>query len=646
MQVLTHLFGSVDGYRTLAKSEGVTEAEDAALGSLGFGSPKSGTEFEVLQHSLCMAGRLLPSGRYAITRLFAGPTDIAGRQTVERRTILLSSAQWLELSHSELAATLQKPTLWNREAFACGDVATMHPHGATDLLPRATELHRRAFDALLAAQQVGRCAALPAEDRWNEAILKLPSLLSENQILGYGWGIGLWAVPTGVWIATLRTEGGHRNIFKAPTAGAWRHKDLVDQLGTDFRAPRVTAQPAPLVTHLPWWRSWKRIAAVTSIVVIAGIASITFYNSRTARPIDARNIKRVIDGSAGTSSGSADAPGSPSQSTSSGGADAPGSPSQSTSSGSADAPGSPSQPAFEGSSGDSRAFGSGEGDPNAPQQSESLNMAAPPATPADAPNSAPMDTPAGVPSMDPASPQTPQPDSSPNSPPNSAPNPPPNIPPVQPGTAPWDDETLALHTTMELGTRLDALIASATPSAMEAVSIGQQLLDQSTETAKAAKILAEQNKPLPRVFNFDTTKTTQPGIAEDLKLHIASDPILPIAVMKQIAVFMTRFKQSCMATRLGELELKIPDALKASPEWTALQSKFAAQKLPQWPRAIPFLNWYAASDTTRKQLPLEAATMQAAGFLSDAIRQTPNASGLVRELDRLAQRQTAQGPIP
>ena len=35
MQALTHLFGSTDGYRTLARAPGVSDAEDAALAALG-----------------------------------------------------------------------------------------------------------------------------------------------------------------------------------------------------------------------------------------------------------------------------------------------------------------------------------------------------------------------------------------------------------------------------------------------------------------------------------------------------------------------------------------------------------------------------------------------------------------------------------
>ena len=58
-RALTHFFGSTDGYRTLARAPGVTDAEDAALASLGFGSPRTQSGFDALDSVPCMAGRVL-----------------------------------------------------------------------------------------------------------------------------------------------------------------------------------------------------------------------------------------------------------------------------------------------------------------------------------------------------------------------------------------------------------------------------------------------------------------------------------------------------------------------------------------------------------------------------------------------------------
>ena len=41
------------------------------------------------------------------------------------------------------------------------------------------------------------------EARFSKAILRLPALLPPEQSMALGWGIGLWSVPTGVWLATL-----------------------------------------------------------------------------------------------------------------------------------------------------------------------------------------------------------------------------------------------------------------------------------------------------------------------------------------------------------------------------------------------------------------------------------------------------------
>ncbi|MFZ4697881.1 MAG: hypothetical protein ACOYMO_07730, partial [Phycisphaerales bacterium] len=275
MQALTHLFGSTDGYRTLARAPGVSDAEDAALAALGFGSPRTSEEFESLAASPCMAGRLLPSGRYAITRLFVGQSDVAGRQTVERRTLVLSNETWMHLAGCDLWATLLDERNWTRDAFANGTPISVHAATSDDLLPRASEIEQRTFDALLSAHEVGRCAALPMEARFSKAILRLPALLPPEQSMALGWGIGLWSVPTGVWLATLRTPSNGRSSFVAPTAGAWRHPDRIASLGSDA-APRMPrAERMTAASPLQGWKMPSLIAGALLVLAVVVWLAIT-----------------------------------------------------------------------------------------------------------------------------------------------------------------------------------------------------------------------------------------------------------------------------------------------------------------------------------------------------------------------------------
>lgn len=232
-QALTHFFGSIDGYRTLARAEGVTDLEDAALAALGFGSPRSPSDFVSLGEAPCIAGRLLPSGRFAITRLFPGKPDIAGRQTVERRTLILDVEDWVRVLSTNLAAMLLHPPNWARESFEGGEPIRLQLYPASELLPPPADEEMRVFDALVEAQRIRRCAALPHEPRWDRAVLHLGSYLTPDRRRTFGWGVGLWAVPSGVFVATFRSGTRARSLFHAAQEGAWLHADLVERLGQE-----------------------------------------------------------------------------------------------------------------------------------------------------------------------------------------------------------------------------------------------------------------------------------------------------------------------------------------------------------------------------------------------------------------------------
>ena len=117
IQVSTHLFGSIEGYQTLFKSSDVSEIEERALSIFGFGSPKSKEEIDQLTQHPSVAARLLPSGRFAITRLFPGEADVAGRDTVERRTIIFSAHDWKFIVRCDIESLLKDENNFHRSMF-------------------------------------------------------------------------------------------------------------------------------------------------------------------------------------------------------------------------------------------------------------------------------------------------------------------------------------------------------------------------------------------------------------------------------------------------------------------------------------------------------------------------------------------------
>ena len=146
IQVSTHLFGSTDGYTTLAKSAHVSEADEHALSIFGFGSPKSQEDIDQLTRHPSVAGRLLPSGRFAITRLFPGKPDVAGRDTVERRSIIFSAQDWKCVVRCDLESLINDQQAFEREVFAKSLPHSVQVNDSEDLLPCAQELERRLYD--------------------------------------------------------------------------------------------------------------------------------------------------------------------------------------------------------------------------------------------------------------------------------------------------------------------------------------------------------------------------------------------------------------------------------------------------------------------------------------------------------------------
>ncbi|MFM1889522.1 MAG: hypothetical protein RLZZ565_279, partial [Planctomycetota bacterium] len=62
IRVGTHCFGSREGYRTLARSADVTDAEDAELGGFGFGQSADPAFLESLEREPSAFGRPLGGG--------------------------------------------------------------------------------------------------------------------------------------------------------------------------------------------------------------------------------------------------------------------------------------------------------------------------------------------------------------------------------------------------------------------------------------------------------------------------------------------------------------------------------------------------------------------------------------------------------
>jgi hypothetical protein len=599
----THLFGSVDGYRTLARAAGVSDAEDAALSAMGFGSPRSGSEFDSLLHRPCMAGRLLASGRFAITRLFPGAPDVAGRQTVERRTLILSSEQWLQACRCDLHATLLAPAAWSRDAFAAGRSIDLDPMPCQDLLPEPTEQDRRAYDALLAAHASGRCAILPDEPRWHQAMLRLAGLLPAGEAISLGWGVGLWNVPPGVWISTLREPGAPRNAFVAPTAGGWRHAEAVQRLGTGLPTrPPWSGQPA--AQRKP--RVDARLLIVASVATLVVLALVIrscmgFANppappslpSQSAKPAEPSSLTTA------TTAATTDDAAPPAQLAAS---TAPPTPDPTTITAPTDANPAPAS------------FGSTQqAEPGFGQASAEEPEADAAATP----------TPASPP-IPQVPPQTP--------PPAPSPAPSPSIPPASdPDSAPWDDATALLDRSIEiLGQARSAADATGHDATLARTEAADALLAIALETTSAARQVNAQ---------FRAAKQTAPVLVDlnagtvpaDAATRLADDTASP-DLLRQSALLVARFAQMVAALRL---DAAAGDMVDPDDPWTRKRNELAKARLTDWP-SDAFSRWFVARPDVRKNTARTVAATQVAELIRKAVEGRAGRTILSRALREAA----------
>ncbi|MCE9620169.1 MAG: hypothetical protein K8R92_09700 [Planctomycetes bacterium] len=255
IKVSTHLFGSTDGYQTLNKSDDVSEAEERALSIFGFGAPKSQEEIDRLVQVPSVAGRLLPGGRFALTRLFPGEPDVAGRDTVERRSILFSALDWREAVRGDLESLLSDENAFERGAFLKKEPHWVSLGESEDLLPQAGELERRLYDILLATPHQNACALVPDEPANRRALLRLLKLLPQREASLLSWGLGLFAATPGVRLATAsESVAAAPNVRWPLLTGSLGFPEKVAALGLDederVAALNVIAEPTEVRWHL------------------------------------------------------------------------------------------------------------------------------------------------------------------------------------------------------------------------------------------------------------------------------------------------------------------------------------------------------------------------------------------------------------
>lgn len=228
MRLERHLFGSIRGYETLASSAGVSGDESSELSELGFGQSSDPGFLASLNNQICALGRPLRSGRIAITRVFQGPPDDAGRPTLHLRTLVASASDFQRL-RSGIESLLHDAAAWDSAAFDSGRAFDWNGRGSSI---RASEDVWRLADWAMELQ--GRrdvVLRVPEDARGEAAVLGLIASVADEDAIRLRWGLRLLSSSAAADVCTMLSAAAlspRRRIVDVPLDGAWRHAALGD----------------------------------------------------------------------------------------------------------------------------------------------------------------------------------------------------------------------------------------------------------------------------------------------------------------------------------------------------------------------------------------------------------------------------------
>jgi hypothetical protein len=310
-----HILGSRSGYTTLAAGLGVGADERRELELLQFGELGTSAMAAQLASQPMALGRMLSSGRYALSRVCASESlDDAGRPTIEVVTIVLDRAALGEVAAS-LSTIVRDNDLWTRVRAQPEAPASIAATRAAAVEIDASTL--QLFDAWACAVGSRRVAVVSAEHA--DAVLRLFALLDPEDRLQCRWGIGMMSPAGAVDLCALRVGGssaGARESVRPMQPGAFHLPELMAPVAARTRTTRhallarATAERlSNSVAHDPSWNtssaarqssgfSWgpRRTAvamAVLSTLVLGAAIGVTLAKKPATE--DVANEDEVVD---------------------------------------------------------------------------------------------------------------------------------------------------------------------------------------------------------------------------------------------------------------------------------------------------------------------------------------------------------------
>lgn len=244
----THLLASREGYTTFAKSSAVAPAEQRELEELVYGQPDDAEIYgSMATEAVAMLRRLRSTGRFALSRMLAGGTDSAGRETIAVCTMIMGPDEYQALARSDLWRLLHSTQLWSVDLFRKGQQLSIPDSLAQPRTVSSTDV--ALFDAWLVAKgRSNSVAVIGASSANHRAIVGLPQVIHPSDLINLTWGCRLLSIPSGVALASIAQRGVEQNSRRAvvavtatPTTEAGKRALAVVGSGTTL--PSSTASP-------------------------------------------------------------------------------------------------------------------------------------------------------------------------------------------------------------------------------------------------------------------------------------------------------------------------------------------------------------------------------------------------------------------
>jgi hypothetical protein len=200
-----HLYGSSHGYQEISSSYGVQHNEKQVLDMFGFGEIASDEFAKSILQEPTVCGRPLPTGRIAITRLFPGENDVAGRSTLELRSLIINRKDWNYLRDGRIKSFCKDQSIWKRNRFTNKKSQILQCSFQKDTTNDNESNEYLSIYSKVANNPVSTSAFKSSNDRDN-GLLMLLQKLPDQDILNISWGIRMLSTGLNLTICSMHPK--------------------------------------------------------------------------------------------------------------------------------------------------------------------------------------------------------------------------------------------------------------------------------------------------------------------------------------------------------------------------------------------------------------------------------------------------------